>query len=376
MASFHVWLPNLFQFKGGIQVYSSFLLDALQNSVLTDNCHVFLKHDTGVPPGYSPKMHFHLAGRWPAPLCTPAFATQLLGQGLHRRPTLIIVGHLNFTPVAYWLKRLAGIPYWAIAHGIEAWTIKSPQMYKSLRYADKILTVSTYTRNRLAEEIDLQPSDLELLPNTFDHHQFQIGPKPAYLLDRYGLKPDQPVMLTVARLAGRERYKGYDQIMRALPQIRESVPNVRYIIAGKGDDRKRIEEVVSRLNLQDTVSLVGFVPDHELCDHYNLSDLFAMPSKREGFGIVYLEALACGKPTIGGNQDGAMDALRQGELGVLVNPDDISEIGHAIIQILNKTYVHPRLFHPEELRRMVIDTFGYDQFRQKLSGHLQQQLNL
>ena len=88
--------------------------------------------------------------------------------------------------------------------------------------------------------------------------------------------------------AGRaERYKGYDQIIRALPQILRYVPNARYLLVGTGPDRSRIEKLVAELNLRDAVIFAGHVPDDELADHYNLCDLFAMPSKAEGFGIVY-----------------------------------------------------------------------------------------
>ncbi len=92
-----------------------------------------------------------------------------------------------------------------------------------------------------------------------------------------------------------------------------------------------------------------------------------MPSKGEGFGIVYLEALACGKPTLGGDRDGAIDALCHGELGALVNPDNIEEIAKTIIQILQGIYPHPIMYQPELLRQKVIETFGFDRFKQTLA---------
>jgi glycosyltransferase involved in cell wall biosynthesis len=96
-----------------------------------------------------------------------------------------------------------------------------------------------------------------------------------------------------------------------------------------------------------------------------------MPSKKEGFGIVYLEALACGKPVLGGNQDGATDALCHGKLGALVNPDDVSEITQTIIQILQNTYPNPLMYQPESLRQQVIDNFSFEQFQKTLAGYLQ-----
>ena len=142
-------------------------------------------------------------------------------------------------------------------------------------------------------------------------------------------------------------------------------------MVGKGNDKSRIEKLIHDLNLEACVTLTGFIPDEELCDHYNLCDVFAMPSKGEGFGIVYLEALACGKPTLGGNQDGAIDALCQGELGALVDPDNIDEIAHTLVQILQGTYPHPLMYQPQALRQKVIEVYGFQAFQDKLLGLLQ-----
>ncbi len=135
-----------------------------------------------------------------------------------------------------------------------------------------------------------------------------------------------------------------------------------------------MEQLIQQLNLPHHVILAGFIPDSELCDHYNLCDVFAMPSKGEGFGIVYLEALACGKPTLGGNQDGAIDALCHGKLGALVNPDDVGAIAQTIIQILQGTYANPIMYQPEALRQQVIDIFGRKRFQQTLAEIMQNYL--
>jgi glycosyltransferase involved in cell wall biosynthesis len=372
----HLWFPNIFDFKGGIQVYSAFLMTALQSLYPDSNYSVFLKHDVkrSIELNFSPKTQFYFTGWVPHPLRTLAFGVQLLGHGLRQHPDLVIATHVNFTVIAHLLKRFTGIPYWAVAHGIDVWELDRPAVCRALRNADRILAVSGYTRDRLLKEQDLDPDQIALLPNTFDPSRFRIAAKPAHLLQRYQLTPEQPVILTVARLAGTDRRKGYDQIIEALPQIRQQLPNVRYLLAGKGDDQPRIEQLVRRLNLEQHVTLAGFVPDRELAAHYNLCDVFAMPSKQEGFGIVYLEALASGKPTVGGNQDGAVDALCHGELGVLVHPDDVPTIAQTLTEILLGTYPHPLLYQPELLRQKVIETFGFDRFRQTLQTLIQQQV--
>lgn len=367
--TFHLWLPNIFEFKGGIQVYLAVFLKALQSLYPNSDYEVFLKHDTRSLPDLSFLSHtrFHFYGTWPLPLRTAVFASQIISIGLWQRPSLVISTHVNFTPAAYWLKRLTGLPYWVIAYGTDAWNIDHPPLQRAIHHADRILSISGYTRDRLLKEQNLTPAKISLLPCTFDASRFQIGPKPQHLLNRYRLTTEQPIILSVGRLDSTQPYKGYDKILRALPEIRRQIPNVHYILVGQGSDRPRIEQLIAQLNLQNCVTLAGFVPDNEIGDYYNLCDVFAMPSKGEGFGIVYLEALACGKPTLGGNQDGAIDALCNGELGALVDPDNVDALARTLIQILQGTFDNAILYQPESLRKKVIENFGFECFKQRLA---------
>ncbi len=369
----HLWIPNMFQFKGGIQVYSAFFLKAIQQIYPWASYDVFFLNDIHSTPDFNflPETRFYYTGKIPSALRTIYFSIQLLIYSLIQKPNLIICTHINFTVLAYLLKKITNIPYWGVAHGVDAWNIKKPILIKALQDADKILPVSDYTANRLLKEQNLNSNKVVVLPNTFNYERFSIAFKPQYLLDKYKLTPVQPVILTVARLAGEERYKGYDQIIRALPQMIKVIPNIHYIIVGKGQDKARIEKLTSDLKLENYLTLAGFVPDEQLCDYYNLCDVFAMPSKGEGFGIVYLEALACGKPCLGGNQDGAIDALCQGELGALVNPDDIDEIANTLISILQGKYLNSLIYQPEKLREKVIEIYGFEKFKETLASYLE-----
>lgn len=370
----HTWLPDIFEFKGGIQVYSRFLVQALEKILTDGHLHVFLKNDARVTNKleFNQRTQFQFAGRWKSSwLHTPLFALQLFLAAMQKRPDLIICGHINFSPLALFICKFLKIPYWIIAYGIEAWDIENDPVRRALHHADLILSISSYTGDRLIKEQNLDPNKVVILPCQFEPNHFQIAPKPAYLLEKHKLQPQQPVILTVARLADVQRYKGYDQILNALPKIRQIIPDVHYVIVGKGNDRSRIEDLIGKLDLQDCVTLAGFVPDEQLCDYYNLCDIFAMPSKREGFGIVYLEALACGKPVLGGNQDGAVDALVSGKLGALVDPDNITEIADTIVQVLEKSYSHPLMYEPLQLRKEVINEFGFDKFKTRLNSYIE-----
>lgn len=365
--SLHLWMPGLFDFKGGIQTYSGFLLQAFEQVDPGLQTDVFLMHDRGSQQPDSNHLRFHCTGQVSSRLRAPVFAMKALASGINQRPSLVISTHLNFTVAAYWLKQLAGIPYWAVAHGFEAWDVQRPALRQAIAHADRILAVSSYTRDRLINEQAIDPDRVSLLPNTFDAHRFRIAEKPAHLLQRYQLTSEQPIILTVNRLAAGEDYHPYDRVLAALPQIRQVIPNVHYLIVGKGDDRPRLEKLIAEQQLQQCVTLAGFVSDDELPDYYNLCDVFAMPSKLEGFGIVYLEAMASGKPVLGSNRDGSTEALGHGRFGALVDPDDTDAIAHTLIQILQRDYPKPLMYQPGQLRKTIIQTFGNESFRKTLA---------
>lgn len=377
----HLWMPNMFGFKGGIQVYSAFFLEALQRVYPTAKFDVFLLHDTdadisGSQLKFLPNTSFHSFGRYYSDYRSLIYASSLLIYSISQRPNLVITTHLNFSVIAHRLNQIIGLPFWTVAHGVEAWNISRPALQEALKAAQRIIAVSHYTRDRLLKEQGIETQKISLLHNTFQSERFQPSSKPDWLLKKYRIYPSQPILLTVCRLCSTESYRSYDSVLEALPFILQKIPNAKYLIVGKGDDQNRIHEKIREMKLEDHVILTGFVPDKDLCDYYNLCDIFVMPSKLEGFGIVYLEALACGKPVIGGNQDGAVDALGKGELGALINPDDIEEIAETVVQILEQTYPNSLMFQPDQLRSKVIEKFGFTSFQRTLKHHIQSELGV
>ena len=361
--------PNIFGFKGGLQVYSRFLLEALQNLSPQTERHVFLKYDRQVPEAIArcPQTHFHCFGRWSHRMQSVLLGASVVLRGLGQPPQRLIATHLNYGPVCQGFKRLTGSPYWLVVHGLEGWALDHPQRQAALREAERVLAVSHYTRDRLLAEQDLDPEQVIVLPNTFDASRFTLGPKPVHLLQRYGLRPEQPVILTVSRLGRTTAHqKGYRQVLQALVQVRQQIPDLHYFLVGKGDDQPAAQALVNRLGLQDCVTLTGFVPEEELPAYYQLCDLFALPSCIEGFGIVYLEALASGKPVLAGDRDGAAEPLQQGRLGCLVNPEDRGAIAQGLRQLLQKTYPNPLVYQPQVLRQQAIARFEFARFQQRL----------
>ena len=367
----YVWVPDLFSAIGGIQAFSRYLVEALYDEMGSDKIRVLIKNDvSGAEHRENGFRNIDALGHWPLMFRTPCFAIESLRRAYRERPGLIVSTHLNFGPVAQFIRQCLGIRYVLVAHGIDAWYLKDGSRRKALQQADLVLAVSRYTRDRLVQEIGLDANRIKIFPNTFAPDRFSIGSKSPQLLKKYGLSPQTPVILTVCRLSETDCYKGYDQIINAMPEILRAVPDTHYLLVGKGPDRSRIEKLIAKVGVQDAVTLAGFVPDEELADYYNLCDLFAMPSKAEGFGIVYLEALACGKPVLAGNKDGSRDAVADGELGILVDPDDVGQIASEVIRVLTHQHSHPWIYQPELLRERVIERFGFGTFKHTLTRYL------
>lgn len=219
----------------------------------------------------------------------------------------------------------------------------------------------------------VDPAKCEVLNNILDP-EIKLPEnfiKPAYLLNRYKLTPKNQVIFTLTRLASTEQYKGYEQVIKAIGLLKTRFPNIKYILSGKYDDKeeKRIKQLINQHMVKDNVIVTGFIPETELEDHFLLADLFVLPSKKEGFGIVFIEALACGLPVICGNEDGSLDAIRNGELGTAINVDDIQQLEEAMINSLNLPL---DVEHRKYLQTKCLEYFNTADYKDKLEKMLLQ----
>jgi glycosyltransferase involved in cell wall biosynthesis len=160
--------------------------------------------------------------------------------------------------------------------------------------------------------------------------------KPDQLLKRYQLTDENQVVFTLTRLASTEQYKGHDQVIKVISKLKIQYPGIKYILSGKYDQTEKIRicKLIEDYKVAEQVILTGFIDENELPDHFLLADLFVLPSKKEGFGIVFIEALACGLPVICGNSDGSIDAICNGKLGRAIDVDDLDELENALREYL------------------------------------------
>ena len=279
----------------------------------------------------------------------------VLGSAYKTRFDLIICGHINFLPIAFMAHALTKAPVVLIVHGIDAWKPTRSRLNNYLvKKIDGLISVSDVTVKRLASWTNIKNIKNFILPNSIDLAHFSPGQKSKSLLERYGLG-GRVVLMTLGRLSASEQYKGIDEVIEILPDLVNITPDLTYLIVGDGSDKSRIEKKVELLQLQGHVVFAGFIPESEKVEHYRLADAFVMPGRGEGFGIVYLEAMACGIPVVASKVDGSREAVRDGMLGTLVDPCDPDEIKKGVLEALRRPKGVPH----------GLDYFSYDNFKRR-----------
>jgi glycosyltransferase involved in cell wall biosynthesis len=249
---------------------------------------------------------------------------------------LVICGHVNLLPYAAIWRPIVGRWATLVTHGIEAWQpAANPAAVRIAHRLDRFVAVSDLTRRRFAAWSGVPESAGAVLPNCVDLSRFSPGPPRSDLASRLGLTGKR-VILTLGRLEARERTKGIDEVLDVLPDLATSVPNLVYAVAGDGSDRKRLEARAAAPELAGRVVFLGHVPEEEKADVYRLADVFALPSRGEGFGIVLLEAMACGVPVVASRLDAGREALANGTLGSLVDPTDAASVRDGILAALGR----------------------------------------
>lgn len=284
---------------------------------------------------------------------------QALGACSARRPDLIVCGHINTAPIGLLLSRLLHVPFVVFGYAME---LKAPRSVRlggpAARRADLFVAISRYAAQAVErfgvrrERIHVTPLGVDpSLVTTAD----ALTPCPSGEDLTASLAPTRgegrggrPMLLTVARL--QDRYKGHDNVIRALPLIAAKVPEVRYVVAGDGPLRQYLERLAVSLDVRERVEFRGRVSDVERRELYQSCEVFVMPSREsrtgggaEGFGIVYLEANAAGKPVVGGRSGGIPDAVLEGQTGLLVEPNDIADIAEACTRLLTDRELAARL---------------------------------
>lgn len=323
-------VTDAFGGHGGIAQYNRNFLIALTSMPEVEEIVVvprFISSPVGALP---PKLAYHTEG-----VGSKVRYAKTVLKLLRGRFDLVICGHINLLPFAWLASIRSGTPLILLVHGIDVWQPhKSIAVRLLLKQVDAIWSVSEITRDRMVMWSKVGVDRFHILPNAVDLNYFGMMPKDVELVARYGLS-GRKVMMTLARFASIERYKGVDELLELMPDLLARESALIFLVAGDGDDRPRLEDKAKALGIAAHVLFIGYVPESEKAAHFRLADVFAMPGRGEGFGIVFLEAMACGIPVIASTLDGSREAVRLGLLGQMVNPDDRMALLTAIINALN-----------------------------------------
>jgi glycosyltransferase involved in cell wall biosynthesis len=281
------------------------------------------------------------------------FSTAALRMGL--RSDRIVCGHVSQLALA-WAASLLRPPlsYYLVAHGIEVWRPFTLMERCSLRRARCVWCVSEFTKSRLLENCRIAEGRTAILPNALD--PFLDPPSPV------AVPEGPPVILTVSRISVADSYKGIEHLIAAMPAVLADLPGSRLRIVGRGDGLAGLQALVRGLDLGSAVEFAGYKSDSELRDEFARCRLFALPSLKEGFGLVYLEAMAHSRPCLGARSGGTPEVITP-ETGVLVEYGNVPEIAAAIVSSLRREWPAEPLLERASL-------FSYPRFRDRLASLL------
>lgn len=248
------------------------------------------------------------------------------------------------------LRKIFGCKLIIYVHGEEITTATGGRLHGSkrknyLQLADKVVSVSSFTCDALTNDMGLPSDSIALIQNGVDTDKFTPGPKDENFISSIGLSRKK-IILTVGRLVPR---KGIDMAIRAMRQVVETFPDAHYVIVGGGEYQSALEQIILAEEMKEHVTLAGMVPDGDLLRYIRACDIFLMPNRTmpdgdtEGFGLVFREANACSKPVIGGNAGGAVEAVIDGETGVLVDGHSIDAIAEAVLNLLTNPLLSEQL---------------------------------
>jgi len=274
---------------------------------------------------------------------------------------LLVVGVVDFGPLVPLARvRSPSAPILTITHGIEVWKPLPIQMRVALTQATSVMSVSAYTADAVARRHGVKRSRITVIPPPLD---------PGFLSAAKESSTEPPAapasrLLSISRLNSIDAPKGVDRVIEALPIVRMRIPDVDYTVIGTGDDRIRLEGLASRLDVADMTHFVGAVTDAELHSYLRGTELFVLPSAKEGFGIVFLEAAAHGKAVIGGNHGGTPEVVLDEETGVLLDATDVPRLAEAISELLLDERRRDELGRSGE--RRVRESYSYERFEERV----------
>lgn len=288
------------------------------------------------------------------------------------RPRLALAAHPNLAPLTWLMKAVApGVRTMIATYGMEVWGPLPGLRRWTLQRANLVLAPSSDTARHLVAEQGVPEERVRCVPLGLDP-EFTAGAAAKGGEADPNWFPNGRMVLTVGRQAMSERYKGVDLLIRVMPQLLSSVPDLCLVVIGDGDDRPRLERMAQELHLNGRVRFWGNVPTETLVTAYLQCHVFAMPSKAEGFGLALLEAMAFGKPVVGGAHGGTLDIIEDGVTGYLVPYGDVDRLAQVLERLLKDARLRDEVGRRAQER--VRSTYLFEHFQARLTDSLEEAL--
>jgi phosphatidylinositol alpha-1,6-mannosyltransferase len=262
-----------------------------------------------------------------------------------KKPRIVIAAHPNLAVPALWMKKFApATKTIALCHGVEVWEILPARRRAALLAADIVVAPSSYTAGKLNRVQGVAAEKIRMLPWPINTEMLRMSEDPSGLSLPAGF-PAGRVILTVGRWAASERYKGADDLIRAMPQLLPSFPGLHLVAVGSGDDVPRLRAIAAELRVAESVHFFKGISRDQLAACYAHSEIFALPSTGEGFGIVFIEAMAFGQPVLGAAAGGVTDIVEDGVNGILIPPNEPSALPRSLDRLLSDSSLRSALGH-------------------------------
>jgi len=350
--------------KGGIQRYTRYQIQALKENPYLDKVFVFSILNKNPKNIFEEEIEIDYIAGGTSFFKKIIFIIKVLFFCKKNNINLIICNHISLGQVAFFIKKISGISYTVNVYGLEIWSGLRRFEILGLKNADGVIGVSNFTLNYIEKELNIKLKKRFLLYNCIDIKRFIPFEVPNIVYKKYGIPKDKKIIITVGRL---DRDKGQETIIKSLKMFSD---DIFYIIVGDGINRNKLERLAKSEGVTNKVVFTGRVPEEYLVSFYNIADVLVLIGKfakgeGEGFGFALIEASACGKPVIGGNEDGSIEAVLDGKTGFSLSPDDFEGITRKIKILIDK----PRRAKKMGMdgRKYVEENFSYKTFLKKQS---------
>jgi phosphatidyl-myo-inositol dimannoside synthase len=362
--------PGCFD-KGGISRYSRYQIEALRTIHGHDRIRVLSLLG---PDANGFETHFDTTWHGGSSRATTksrmGLSVEAAKQAMLWRPDVIHCAHVNFAPLVSRLAMICNANTVLNVYGLELWSGLSPTRAAHMRRMDHVIADCHATALHVRES-NLHAQNPTVIWDCADLDRFHPGPIDPRLLGKYGL-PDpghKRVVLTFGRLSKSARHKGYDRLIEIFGDVRATMPKAHLIIAGRGDDKERLEAKAHDHGLADCVTFTGAIDEEDLAAIYRVAHVFCLvsdkgPGRGEGIPLTPIEAMASGLPIIVGGEDGSREAIDGTRNGMVVSPRDLPQMTDALVTLLTETDV-VRETRTAEARKVAEERFSYAAFVEK-----------